>query len=100
MRQRGEASSQMQLSHRRDKIRPERHIQADEQHLQLCHRQSRHCAPRPILVQRNTENYNSDEVEAVARRVVSEYPPIHFYHFIDKRNQEAANSNNRAVCGC
>src|SRR5262249_8688871 len=49
-RHRDTASSQKRLSHHRDKNWPERHIQADEQHLHLCHRQSRHCAPWLCLV--------------------------------------------------
>ena len=32
---------------------------------------------------RNTEDYNSDEVEAMARQVATEYASIHFCHFID-----------------
>jgi hypothetical protein len=62
----------------RQKKWPERHIQADEQHLQLCHRQSRHCALWPMSFMgvqhggHNTEDYNSDEVEAMARQVASE----------------------------
>jgi hypothetical protein len=32
---------------------------------------------------RNTEDYNSDEVEAMARQVASEHASIHFCHFID-----------------
>jgi hypothetical protein len=32
---------------------------------------------------RNTEHYNSDEVEALARQVASEHAPIHFCHFMD-----------------
>jgi len=32
---------------------------------------------------RNTEGYNSDEVEAMARQVASEHASIHFCHFID-----------------
>jgi hypothetical protein len=31
----------------------------------------------------NTEEYNSDEVEALARQVASEHPSIHFCHFFD-----------------
>jgi len=31
----------------------------------------------------NTEDYNSDEVEALARQVASEHPSIHFCNFID-----------------
>jgi hypothetical protein len=32
---------------------------------------------------RNTEDYNSDEVEAMARQVATEHASIHFCHFID-----------------
>jgi hypothetical protein len=32
---------------------------------------------------RNNEDYNSDEVEAMARQVASEHTSIHFCHFID-----------------
>ena len=32
---------------------------------------------------RNTEEYNSDEVEAMARQVASERASIHFCHFFD-----------------
>jgi len=32
---------------------------------------------------RNTEDYNSDEVEAMARQVATKYASIHFCHFID-----------------
>jgi hypothetical protein len=32
---------------------------------------------------RNTEDYNSDEVKAMARQVASEHASIHFCHFID-----------------
>ena len=32
---------------------------------------------------RNTEDYNSDEVEAVARQVASEQASFHFGHFTD-----------------
>ena len=32
---------------------------------------------------RNTEDYNSDEVEAMARQVASEYASGQFCHFID-----------------
>ncbi len=31
----------------------------------------------------NTEDYNSDEVEAMARQVASEHASIHFCHFFD-----------------
>jgi hypothetical protein len=31
----------------------------------------------------NTEDYNSDEVEAMARQVALGHPSIHFGHFID-----------------
>ena len=31
----------------------------------------------------NTEEYNSDEVEAMARQVASEHASIHFCHFFD-----------------
>jgi len=34
-------------------------------------------------LRRNTEDYNSDEVEAMARQVASEHPSIHFCHFFD-----------------
>ena len=32
---------------------------------------------------RNTEDYNSDEVEAMARQVASEYASVQFCHFIE-----------------
>lgn len=32
---------------------------------------------------RNTEDYNSDEVEAMARQIASEHPSIHFCNFFD-----------------
>jgi hypothetical protein len=32
---------------------------------------------------RNTEDYNSDEVEAMARQVATEHASIHFCHLID-----------------
>lgn len=32
---------------------------------------------------RNTEDYNSDEVEAMARQVATEYAPIHFCDFFE-----------------
>jgi hypothetical protein len=32
---------------------------------------------------RNTEEYNSDEIEAMARQVALEHPSIHFCHFFD-----------------
>jgi hypothetical protein len=31
----------------------------------------------------NTEDYNSDEVETMARQVASKHASIHFSHFID-----------------
>jgi len=31
----------------------------------------------------NTEQYNSDEVEAMARQVATEHASVHFGHFID-----------------
>ena len=31
---------------------------------------------------RNTEEYNSDEVEAMVRQVASEHPSIHFCHYL------------------
>ena len=37
---------------------------------------------------RNTEDYNSDEVEAMARQVASEHASIHFCHFIDWAAQD------------
>jgi hypothetical protein len=39
---------------------------------------------------RNTEDYNSDEVEAMARQVASEHALIHFCHFIDRPLRIAA----------
>jgi hypothetical protein len=32
---------------------------------------------------RNTEDYNSDEVEALARQVAAEHASVHFGHLID-----------------
>jgi hypothetical protein len=37
---------------------------------------------------RNTEGYNSDEVEAMARQVAPEHASIHFCHFIDLAAQD------------
>jgi hypothetical protein len=34
-------------------------------------------------LRRNTEDYNSDEVEAMAGQVASEHASIHFGHFFD-----------------
>src|SRR5262249_1660205 len=58
-------------------------------------------APRPCLVmgvqhaRRNTEGYNSDEVEAMARQVASEHASIHFCHFIDWDRAGSAQLTNR-----
>jgi hypothetical protein len=37
---------------------------------------------------RNTEDYDSDEVEAMARQVASEHALIHFCQFIDRTAQD------------
>jgi hypothetical protein len=35
-------------------------------------------------VRRNTEDYNPDEVEAIARQVASDHASIRFCHFFDR----------------